>query len=160
MTEKQIIARFQEVQEVSRKRLKNRIQGTIDVTCTRVTMTPNYGFDLVYRPGDIHRNTYDDVHGGIISMMADTMMGYGAAALIGHYVTTTDLSVSFLARMSGDEIDMHIDYNHIGKRLLNASCRFTDPESGKVLAVANGTFYILGYLDRKFDSDQLFAEDE
>lgn len=160
MTEKQIIARFQEVEDVSRKRLKDRIQGTIDVTCTHVALAPNYSIDLIYRPVEMHRNTYNDVHGGIISMMADTMMGYGAAAILGRYVTTTDLSVSFLTRMSGDEIRMHIDYNHIGKRLLNASCTFADPESGKVLAVANGTFYILGHLDRKFDSDQLFAEDE
>ena len=160
MTEKQIMARFQEVQEISRQRLTGRIQGTIDVTCVKVTLEPVYSLDLVYRPEEMHRNTYNDVHGGITAMMADTMMGYGAAALLGRYVTTTDLSVSYLARMSGDAFNMHIDYNHIGKRLLNATCRFTNPETGKVCAVAQGTFYILGDLGRDFDSDQQFKEND
>ena len=135
----------------------NQQLGLKLLDCSREELFVDFAFD---NDREVWLNPYGGVHGGVICTLFDTCMGYGAAALSNGFVSTTDLSVSYLARMSGDAFNMHIDYNHIGKRLLNATCRFTVPETGKVCAVAQGTFYILGDLGRDFDSDLFFEENE
>ncbi len=140
--------------------VKGGIQETLKAECIEVQTVPHISMDLIYRPVQLHRNTYGDVHGGLISVVSDTMMGYGAAAMLERYVTTTDLAVSFLSRMSGDEFLLHLDYNQIGKRMVRATCRFTDPKTGVVCATAQASFFILGRIERGFECDKLFEVEE
>lgn len=86
------------------------------------------------------RNPYGGVHGGIISAVFDTAMGMGAVGMTKKFVTTTDISVSFLRAMNGGQYIIHVDYTQIGKRMVRCMGRAIDAENGEVAATAMASF--------------------
>lgn len=96
-----------------------------------------------YVPKPEHRNHYDGLFGGIICGVFDTCMGMGSVALTDHFVTTADLTVSFLREAKGSEYIVHIDYMHIGSRLVNMSGKLIDRDTGELVATAVSTFAVI-----------------
>ena len=89
------------------------------------------------------RNPYGGVHGGIISAAFDTAMGMGAVGMTKQFVTTTDISVSFLRAMNAERYIFRVDYTQIGKRLVRCIGKAIDAETGEVAATAMASFMTL-----------------
>ena len=93
------------------------------------------------------KNPYDGVHGGIISSVFDTCIGFGAVGLSHSYVSTTDLSVSFLKPMTGEEFLVHVDYTQVGKRMIRSIAKAVDKKTGVLCATAMASFMTAGKLE-------------
>ncbi len=89
------------------------------------------------------RNPYGGVHGGIISAAFDTTMGMGAVGMTKHFVTTTDISVSFLRAMNGEQYLFQIEYDKIGKTLVRCRGKAIDTATGELCATAMASFMVI-----------------
>ena len=103
--------------------------------------SPYIEYSYVAKPE--HRNNYDGLFGGTICGVFDTCMGMGAVALTQHFVTTVDITVSFLREARGDEYVVRIDYPHVGGRIVNMNGTLTDKKTGEPVATAVSTFAVL-----------------
>lgn len=99
--------------------------------------------EFIYDVSEWALNPYDGVHGGIICSLFDTTMGIGSVALTERFVTTTDISVSFVKPMTGKQYSIQLQYNHIGKNMARCTGRAIDTETGIVCATAMGSFMLL-----------------
>lgn len=99
--------------------------------------------DYEYTRKEQQLNPYGGVHGGIVCTVFDTAIGIGADALSGHLVTTTDLSTSFLRALNGETYKIHVEYTHIGGRLISGIGYMYDKESGELCATCMATYMII-----------------
>ncbi len=90
------------------------------------------------------RNPYGGVHGGIIASIIDTGMGMTCAAYSNKYVSTTDLSVSYLKPMMGTKFIVRVDLTQAGSRMIRCLAKVTDAESGVLCATGMGSFILAG----------------
>jgi len=88
-------------------------------------------------------NPYGGVHGGVISAAFDTAMGMGAVGMTKSFVTTTDLSVSFLRAMNGPKYLFRVDFTQVGKRLVRCAGKAIDTQTGEVAAMAMASFMVI-----------------
>ena len=96
--------------------------------------------EFIFEVKEWCRNPYGGVHGGIISAVFDTTMGMGAVGMTKQFVTTTDISVSFLRAMNADRYIFRIDYTQVGKRLVRCIGKAIDAETGEIAATAMASF--------------------
>ena len=89
-------------------------------------------------------NPYGGVHGGAICSMIDTAMGFSCAAYSGKYVSTTDLSVSYLKPMMGKRYIIHVDLTQAGSRMIRCMAKVCDGDSGVLCATGMGSFITAG----------------
>lgn len=89
------------------------------------------------------KNPYGGVHGGVICTIFDTGMGTGAVALSGKFVTTTDLSVSYLKPMNADRYIVHVDYTHVGRSMIRCTAKALDAYTGALCATGMASFMLL-----------------
>lgn len=89
------------------------------------------------------KNPYGGVHGGVICTLFDTGMGTGAVAISQKFITTTDLSVSYLRPMVADSYIIHVDYNHLGRSLIRCTAKAIDAHTGHVCATGMASFMTL-----------------
>lgn len=89
-------------------------------------------------------NPYGGVHGGVISAVFDTTMGMGAVGMTKSFITTTDISVSFLNAMNGSQYIFRVEYTKVGKQLVRCQGKAIDSATGKVCATAMATFMVIG----------------
>ena len=99
--------------------------------------------DFLYHCKPEHRNNYGGVFGGMICSVFDTCMGMGSVAVSEHLVTTADLTVSFLRAAMGENFRIHLEYTHVGGRLINIMGKMFDHDSGELVATATSTFAVL-----------------
>lgn len=101
----------------------------------------NGGIRLALRTEERHCNMRGDIHGGVISTLADIALGYNIAfsrepALS---AVTANLNVDYLGRVSrGDWLEVSTEIQKLGRRLAFASCIFYVAD--KVVAKASGVF--------------------
>ena len=89
-------------------------------------------------------NPYGGVHGGAICSMIDTAMGFSCAAYSGKYVSTTDLSVSYLKPMMGKRYIIHVYLTQAGSRMIRCMAKVCDGDSGVLCATGMGSFITAG----------------
>jgi|GEM_PF-848079 len=99
--------------------------------------------DYEYSAVQTHMNPYGEVHGGIISSIADTCMGYTAAAAVDKPVATTDMSVSFYRAHVNRDYDIHIELTHVGFKMVSGICRVTDRKTGELCSMATCSYIVL-----------------
>lgn len=89
-------------------------------------------------------NTIKVPHGGILATIADAAMGGLASRSVpeGFNVVTTNLSISYIATTKNKELIAKGRFVHKGRQLLVMECVIED-ETGKKLATATGTFFVI-----------------
>ena len=90
------------------------------------------------------RNPYGGVHGGIIASIIDTGMGMTCAAYSNKYVSTTDLSVSYLKPMMNNHYKIRVELTQTGSRMIRCIAKVFDAESGMLCATGMGSFILGG----------------
>lgn len=99
------------------------------------------------RASEKHCNMRGDIHGGVVSSLADIAFGYniGFAQQPPISAVTATLTVDYVGRISqGDWLEVHTDIHKLGKRLVFANCFFYVGETR--VARANAVFSILNKL--------------
>lgn len=99
---------------------------------------------LAIRVADKHCNIRGNLHGGVVSSLADTAMGYNVAFSEDPPTSsvTINLSVDYIGRIQkGDWLEAHVDIEKKGNRIVFVSCRFFVEE--KIVARSNGVFNLL-----------------
>lgn len=99
--------------------------------------------ELEFNVQEWAKNPYGGVHGGVICTLFDTGMGTGAVAISGKFVTTTDISVSYLKPMNADKYIIHVDYTHAGKSMIRCTAKALDAYTGVLCATGMASFMIL-----------------
>lgn len=102
-------------------------------------------FRLALRAEERHCNMRGDIHGGVISTMADIALGYNIAFSRDPAIpaVTANLNVDYLGRVSrGDWLEVTTEIQKLGKRLAFASCVFNVGPT--IVAKASGVFSTLG----------------
>lgn len=133
--------------ERNAKRWPQRVNHMLGLSLTDCSREERY-VECEFTSQDWMKNPYDGVHGGIISSVADTCMGLGAVAFSQHYITTTDLSVSFLKAMMGDSYLVRVEYTQVGKRMIRCMAKITDKKTGALCVTAMGSFMALAPLEK------------
>ncbi|MEX1034121.1 MAG: PaaI family thioesterase [Cellvibrionaceae bacterium] len=99
---------------------------------------------LGLRAGDKHCNMRGDIHGGVVSSLADIALGYNIAFSQQPSISavTATLTVDYVGRISrGDWLEVHTDIQKLGKRLAFANCFFFVGDQR--VARANAVFNVL-----------------
>lgn len=117
----------------------NQQLGLRLLDCSREELFVDFAFD---NDREVWLNPYGGVHGGVICTLFDTCMGYGAAALSNGFVSTTDLSVSYLKPMMGTHYRFHIEYTQLGSRMIRCIGKAIDTDQDLLCATAQGSFVI------------------
>ena len=99
--------------------------------------------EFLYETKEGHLNPYDGVHGGIAASLVDTCAGIGAVALCNKYVTTTDLSVSYLRALNGDRFRIRVEYTHVGGRMISATAWIINEGSGELCVTGMVSYMVL-----------------
>lgn len=95
--------------------------------------------------GEEHLNSQRKVHGGVLASLADLAMG-AACITYDKQVVTSDLNISYIGPASeGNELFASGKVIHKGKTLMRTTCLIRD-ETGRLLASASATFFVLGPL--------------
>ena len=90
------------------------------------------------------RNPYGGVHGGVIASIIDTSMGLTCATYSNKYVSTTDLSVSYLKPMMNVHYKIRVEITQVGSRMIRCMAKVFDAESGMLCATGMGSFIMTG----------------
>lgn len=99
---------------------------------------------LGLRATDKHCNMRGDIHGGVVSSLADIALGYNIAFLQDPPISavTATLTVDYVGRISiGDWLEVNVDIQKLGGRLAFANCFFLVGDAR--VARANAVFSIL-----------------
>ena len=108
--------------------------------CCREEMWAEHEFEA----SEWCRNPYGGVHGGIIASIIDTGMGMTCAAYSNKYVSTTDLSVSYLKPMMNSRYTIRVEMTQAGSRMIRCMAKVFDAESGMLCATGMGSFILGG----------------
>lgn len=134
---KDIGARFK-----ANEKYPNRINCLIGIALTDCSREEMYAEFSFVNDNEAWLNPYGGIHGGIICTLFDTCMGFGAAGLCKGFVSTTDLSVSYLKPMMGTNYKFRIDYTQLGSRMIRCIGKAIDTDSGLLCATAQASFVI------------------
>lgn len=96
-----------------------------------------------YTVNTLHLNPYGGIHGGIVAALLDTCMGTAIAARTGHFVITTDLSVSFLRALTDSHFRIHVAFTHLGRRMASVTGKIVNADNDEICATGMGTFMLL-----------------
>ena len=132
--------------ERNHKEWPNRLNSMLNLKLIDCSREERYA-EFEFRSQDWMKNPYDGVHGGIISSVFDTCIGFGAVGLSHSYVSTTDLSVSFLKPMTGEAFLVRVDYTQVGKRMIRSIAKAVDKKTGVLCATAMASFMTAGKLE-------------
>ena len=122
---------------------KERLNAKLDLKlhdCSRKEMWVEFAFES----REWCLNPYGGVHGGIICSIIDTGMGTACASYSGKYVSTTDLTVSYLKPMMGKHYLIHVDLTQAGSRMIRCMAKVSDAESGLLCATGMASFITSG----------------
>lgn len=95
-------------------------------------------------PKEIHHNLAGTVHGGVLSVIADSAMGlaFGTTIEPGQTFTTVEQKINFLRPVFEKTVRARGEVIQRGRTLGLIECRITDSE-GKLVAFATSTYAVL-----------------
>jgi|GEM_PF-330549 len=101
-------------------------------------------FTFAFESMDWQRNDRGELHGGAIAGMFDTAFGVAAYITAGGPVTVTaELNISFLSAVSfGTDLRMRVIVLKAGKSLIRQRAELADGATGRLLAVAGGSWAV------------------
>ena len=121
----------------------DRLNAQLGLTLEEGGMDPQPWAVFGYMMKEEHLNPYDGLHGGIVASLIDTCAGIGAVGLCNKYVTTTDLSVSYLRALTGDRFYIRVDFTHVGGRMISAMCKVINLETDELCATGMVSYMVL-----------------
>ncbi len=132
-----------EIQEVidQRKNQPKRLNALLNLKLQDASREEGYS-KFIFDAEEWSLNPYGAVHGGAICSAFDTAMGISAVALSQHFVSTTDLSVSYLKPMKGKQYLFDIEFTHVGRRLIRFLGKAYNNETGELCATAVASFMV------------------
>ena len=120
----------------------------IDFLEVEVVPTPDGEARLELCADSRHANLYSMTHGGVLTTMADTVMGAKCLAL-NKKVVTISLTIEFMhAIMTGTRIMTDASVLHDGRQTMVCECRIVDA-AGKLYSKASATFFVTGLLEEE-----------
>ena len=104
----------------------------------------DFSVELLLDVDETHTNIHGIVHGGVFITLLDSAMGYACSIKAGKGVVTLNLTTSFIANCNKNEqVRIIGKVVHAGRRITIATGDVVS-EKGKILATAQGTFFVLG----------------
>lgn len=95
---------------------------------------------------EIHGNLFGMAHGGATASLADTAMGLACVSL-GKRVVTLDMNINYIyGAAAGETMTAVAKVLHNGQHTVVVEAEHRDA-AGKLLAIARGTFYVIGQFD-------------
>ncbi|MGI1678023.1 MAG: PaaI family thioesterase [Cellvibrionaceae bacterium] len=122
----------------------NRISNFVNLFGPVYQKKADTTYILALRVEEKHCNIRGNLHGGVVSSLADTAMGYNIAFSEAPPISsvTVNLTVDYIGRIQKDDwLEAHVDIEKKGNRIVFVSCRFF--VDGKKVARANGVFNLL-----------------
>ena len=94
-------------------------------------------------------NPRSELHGGSIAAMFDLSLGIAARCTSGAFqVATTDMSISYLRRVAGDDtVLMTIKIQKNGRQMMRFSGEARSKKTGKTVATVQSSYMILSHPD-------------
>lgn len=95
-------------------------------------------------PKDVHQNIAGTVHGGVLSVIADSAMGlaFGTTIEVGQSFTTVEQKINFLRPVFDKTVRARGEVIQRGRTLGFMECRISDSD-GKLVAFATSTYAVL-----------------
>lgn len=142
MRDSEFVKDFEEIRAYALQQ-PQRLNARLDLKMldgSREEMWAEYAFEA----DEWCRNPYGGVHGGIIASIIDTGMGYTCATYSNKFVSTTDLSVSYLKPMLNSHYKIRVELTQTGSRMIRCMAKVFDAESGMLCATGMGSFILGG----------------
>ena len=142
MKDQQLLKDFEEIRAYALQH-PQRLNALLNLQLldgSREEMWAEYAFEA----DEWCRNPYGGVHGGIIASIIDTGMGMTCATFSNKYVSTTDLSISYLKPMMNCRYRIRVELTQVGSRMIRCMARVSDAESGMLCATGMGSFILGG----------------
>lgn len=81
------------------------------------------------------------VHGGVVSYLADTALGFAGGSALGAWVVTSEFKVNFVRPATGEELIARAHVVHVGKTQAVCQCEVfaKQGDDERLCAVAQGT---------------------
>ncbi|MCC6265081.1 MAG: PaaI family thioesterase [Bryobacterales bacterium] len=95
-------------------------------------------------PGEVHQNIAGTVHGGVLSVIADSAMGlaFGTTIEAGQSFTTVEQKINYLRPVFDKTVRARGEVIQRGRTLGFMECRILDSD-GKLVAFATSTYAVL-----------------
>lgn len=95
-------------------------------------------------PKGVHQNIAGTVHGGVLSVIADSAMGlaFGTTIEVGRSFTTVEQKINFLRPVFDKTVRARGEVIQRGRTLGFMECRISDSD-GKLVAFATSTYAVL-----------------
>lgn len=88
-----------------------------------------------------HLNTHAVAHGGLLATVVDSILGFNAARAAGAPIMTANLNIGYMGQVrQGDWLEVSVEVERTGKRLVFLSCR--GRVGGKTVVKADGVFAV------------------
>ncbi len=123
-------------------RQPERMNAHLDLKIKDASMEEKFA-EYIFDVKDWALNPYDGVHGGATCAAFDSAMGITAVALTGRFVSTTDLTVSYLKPMTGKQFLFQIEFTQVGRTMARFTGKAIDTETGVLCATAMSSFVLL-----------------
>lgn len=123
------------------KEQENRICSMLGLELLECSVEEQYA-DFVLTSQDWMLNPYNGIHGGIICSAFDTCIGTGALSLRKDFISTTDITISYLRPMTGAKYRFHCEYTQVGGRLIRSVAKAYDMETGVLCATCMSSFVV------------------
>ncbi|MGI6736392.1 MAG: PaaI family thioesterase [Anaerovoracaceae bacterium] len=104
--------------------------------------------DYSYQAKEADLNPFGGVHGGAIATLFDTCIGLAAVAVTEKYVTTTDMSISYLRALQGKNFRVHVELTHIGHKMVSGIGWIFDRETDELCATGTASYMTLSYHEK------------
>ncbi|RBW70237.1 PaaI family thioesterase [Bacillus taeanensis] len=127
---------------------QNHYVTYLDALCQMTSQISDDSYEVIIPIQPLIYNKLDIVHGGITATLADTAMGSYISKLLPENKSgvTTELKINYLAPGKGKFLKCTAAIIHKGKQLWVAEAKIYN-DSGKLAAVATGSFYIVTRTD-------------
>ncbi len=122
----------------------NRISNFVNLFGPVYQKPTDTTYIMALRVEEKHCNIRGNLHGGVVSSLADTAMGYNIAFSENPPTSsvTVNLSVDYLGRIrQGDWLEAHVDIQKKGNRIVFARCTFFVGK--EIVARSNAVFNLL-----------------
>lgn len=125
---------------------KNKMNASLNLKVIDCDEENRSWVDYRYDTIELHQNPYGCIHGGMACTLFDTCAGISGTILAGKFLSTTDLSVSFLKPMSSTFFRIHVEYNLVAHKMIGAEAKMFAGDTNELCAVG-----MIKYLKRNID---------